>query len=163
MPVEALILDTPDNNPMLRAALDHCEKLIKSGQRKEVLRQFQCPPVFYACIGVKANKGITDTSTKETTARNAYKEVAVPGFLRWLEEDSQYKLPPWFTKEMFGRSTLEGKRDGEYITATAPQHSSNISILLRCEYKARRSVCLSPRTIPGNLAIGPRQQGMWVS
>ena len=80
--VQALLLDV---NPMVDSALDFFRGAIRAGMSgKDVVHQLQAVAVSYACMGVKRNGGLAGKTKKNQAACGAFKNFAVPGFLKWL-------------------------------------------------------------------------------
>lgn len=102
-PVTSLLLD---HNEMVQAALDHLGEILKDNQIsvKDTLRIIQAVAVTYACLGVKKNGGDTSKKIKEEAVAAGYKNVAAPGFLKWLEE-KEFATPTWVAAKM-GQSTM---------------------------------------------------------
>lgn len=104
-PVESIILKT---NAMVDEALSHLVHSWKNGMsQKQLLMQLQTVAGMYACQGVKRNGGHTDKGKRHQACCIAYRDVAVPGFLKWLAEE-ECELPPWLTKHHMGCSTMTG-------------------------------------------------------
>ncbi|CAN0259213.1 unnamed protein product, partial [Pylaiella littoralis] len=76
--------------------------------QKQLLKQMQNVCIVYACLAVKRNAaGIVGTDAKHAAAATGYKEIAVPGFLRWARDEG-LKLPTWLTVDRMGCTTLVG-------------------------------------------------------
>lgn len=75
--------------------------------QKQLLKQMQNVCIVYACLAVKRNAGIVGTDAKHAAAATGYKEIAVPGFLRWARDEG-LQLPTWLTVDRMGCTTLVG-------------------------------------------------------
>lgn len=109
-------------NNVLPLPLDYSEyaktamKLVLEGwgkNRKQLLLHMQNVCATYACLAVKRNAGIVGTDAKHAAAARCYREIAVPGFFKWAQDNS-IAFPVWLTMEKMGCSTLNG---GEKETA----------------------------------------------
>lgn len=108
--VESLLLN---ENGLVGAALEHFGRCIEGGMtHKQILMQLQSVCASYACQGVKRNAGMTDNTKRQKTATNAYKEIVVPGFLKYLAEQS-VPLPRWLTVEAMGCVNVSGLLSGK--------------------------------------------------
>ncbi|CAM9470219.1 unnamed protein product [Ectocarpus sp. 4 AP-2014] len=76
------------------------------------LKHLQNVCIVYACLAVKRNAGIVSTQAKHAAAAKGYKDIAVPGFFKWLKEnleaDKYYFSQPWLTFEEMGRTSKIG-------------------------------------------------------
>ncbi|CAM9360395.1 unnamed protein product, partial [Pylaiella littoralis] len=96
--VQALRLN---ENPMVDASLAFFQDAMKNGMsEKQVTLQLQTVAVIYACQGVKRNGGKTDKVKREQAACVAFRDFAVPGFLKWLATVAEppVELPSWLTR-----------------------------------------------------------------
>ncbi|CAB1110555.1 unnamed protein product [Ectocarpus sp. CCAP 1310/34] len=69
---------------------------------RQVLKHLQNVCIVYACLAVKRNAGIVSTQAKHAAAAQGYKDIAVPGFFKWLQENldkEDFFLQPWLTFE----------------------------------------------------------------
>ena len=60
----------------------------------KLLKHLQNVCIVYAFLSVKLNAGIVSTEAKHAAAAKGYKEIAVPGFFKWLQENGvEFKIP----------------------------------------------------------------------
>ncbi|CAB1097477.1 unnamed protein product [Ectocarpus sp. CCAP 1310/34] len=76
----------------------------------KLLKHLQNVCIVYACLAVKRNAGIVSTQAKHAAAAQGYKDIAVPGFFKWLQEtldNEDFFLQPWLTFEVMGKASLK--------------------------------------------------------
>ena len=74
----------------------------------KLLKHLQNVCIVYACLAVKRNAGIVSTEAKYKAAAKGYKDIAVPVFFKWLQENGVEFKMPWLTLDVRGRSTMSG-------------------------------------------------------
>ncbi|CAB1105946.1 unnamed protein product [Ectocarpus sp. CCAP 1310/34] len=74
----------------------------------KLLKHLQNVCIVYACLAVKRNAGIVSTEAKYKAAAKGYKDIAVPGFFKWLKENGIVIKQAWLTFEVMGRTSLNG-------------------------------------------------------
>ncbi|CAB1103992.1 unnamed protein product [Ectocarpus sp. CCAP 1310/34] len=77
----------------------------------KLLKHLQNVCIVYACLAVKRNAGIVSTQAKHAAAPQGYKDIAVPGFFKWLQENldkEDFFLQLWLTFEVMGKTSMKG-------------------------------------------------------
>ena len=77
----------------------------------KLLKHLQNVCIVYACLAVKRNAGIVSTQAKDAAAAQGYKDIAVPGFFKWLMENldkEDFFRQPWLTLEVMGKTSMKG-------------------------------------------------------
>ncbi|CAB1107341.1 unnamed protein product [Ectocarpus sp. CCAP 1310/34] len=77
----------------------------------KLLKHLQNGCIVYACLAVKRNAGIVSTQARHAAAAQGYKDIAVPGFIKRLQENldkEDFFLQPWLTCEVMGKSSMKG-------------------------------------------------------
>ena len=96
-----------DFNGCIKAAFEMIIKESTYMTRTKILKQLQNVCIVYACLAVKRIDGVIGERAKQKDAATGFQEVVVPGFLKWASLNG-VSLPPWLTREMFGKSTMGG-------------------------------------------------------
>ena len=105
MPTEALDLNT-------NVYADWCIELLSNNNTtkpsKGTLRYFQNVAVYFAYVGVKRHK--TMSEQKMSAAAMSYKDFAADAFLRWLWGKCPGKTPEWLTRATSSLKNTYGMR-----------------------------------------------------
>ncbi|CAB1100097.1 unnamed protein product [Ectocarpus sp. CCAP 1310/34] len=102
----------------------------------KLLKHLQNVCIVYACLAVKRNAGIVSTQAKHAAVAKGYKDIAVPGFFKWLKENleaDQYFSQPWLTFEVMGRTSMSGGQPGDQLPSGS-QDEDAIEYLLHGVY-----------------------------
>ena len=94
------------NEKTVRWVLDRLQQ--DNTCKASTLAVYQGVPVYYAASATKQS-GAMISAKRDALSASTYEELAVPGFLKLLEENYEFTTPGWLTRGLMGQTTFSGE------------------------------------------------------
>lgn len=102
-------LELGKNERIVKWVLDRLSH--DKSRKAATLAIFQAVPLYYVAVAMKQSGTIMNSTKRDAFLADRYKSLIAPAFLRFLQEEYDFQIPPWLTMDLMGQTTLAGARN----------------------------------------------------